>query len=328
MTKSRRLAVGLVMAAMLAAAGLGAGAGAQEKAATQPASAPAVSDKPLLEKPVTVTIFATGDMHEKVGKLPRIAGFVRQFKKADPNVLFVDDGDFLDDSAGTVGDAAVRGTNGKAMFEIMSAAGYDVVNLGNHDYKLGKDALLDLFAAHPKVPLAAANVAWSDADKAKLAIPTHKVFTFGAFRLAVVPLASRYPNHVHGEPLPISDEGTATYKRMLPELRRTSDAVVLMSHLFDYHDKRLFVPDSDDAPAVMIGAHDHKALVRRTGRALQVRAGALGNCLAQITLRWDGRQTTASARLHDYKAMGAWPEDPDTRAAVDKYLKPAPAPKK
>lgn len=94
-----------------------------------------------------ITILHTNDLHSQVDPLPendrnagkgglaRLATLVKRVRKENPNTLLIDAGD------------AFQGTpyfnlyKGEVEYKAMSAVGYDVVTLGNHDFDNGIEGL-------------------------------------------------------------------------------------------------------------------------------------------------------------------------------------------
>ncbi len=100
------------------------------------------------EETTHITVLHTNDLHSHIDPFPaddarnaglggaaRRATLVKRVRKENPNTLLVDAGD------------AFQGTpyynfyRGQADYRVMSAVGYDVVTLGNHDFDGGLDAL-------------------------------------------------------------------------------------------------------------------------------------------------------------------------------------------
>jgi len=268
---------------------------------------------------VTVTLFNTGDLHEHSGNLARIAGFIKQRKKEDPNVLFVDAGDFLDD--GTTGEAQLKATRGDGTVALMAAAGYDACILGNHDYKFGKDRILELCHNHPKFPLVVCNMRWSKQDQQKATIPRYKIFQLKGVKVAVVGSGSRYMNHAHGPRFPFFHEREG-YREVLPEVRKKADIIIFISHRWEGSDKNLLNAWRGDSPDVLVGGHSHKRLVWRIGKTLLIKAGCFGRWVGATTIKWDGEKIiSCTGRILPVSKQ--WPEDPDVKALRAKYFAPA-----
>ena len=81
---------------------------------------------------VIITFYHTSDIHENSENLTRIAQFIQDQKTKNPNVLFLDTGDWFN-----LGDLTDLDTRGEAISELMGAMMYDAVILGNNDYSFG-----------------------------------------------------------------------------------------------------------------------------------------------------------------------------------------------
>src|SRR5215467_2524351 len=94
-----------------------------------------------------VTILHTNDTHSQIDPLPandanagkggvaRRATIVKQIRKDNPNTLLIDAGDVLQ------GTPYFNFYKGEVEYKAMSAIGYDVSTLGNHEFDNGVEAL-------------------------------------------------------------------------------------------------------------------------------------------------------------------------------------------
>jgi 2',3'-cyclic-nucleotide 2'-phosphodiesterase (5'-nucleotidase family) len=267
---------------------------------------------------VTVTILNTGDMHEMSGNLVRIAGYVKQWKAKNPNTLLIDAGDFMNDRDPTRGS-----TPGEQMMAIMAAVGYDVCILGNHDYKLGKDWILEKSQKYPKFPLVLCNMKWDDKDKERAKdIPRYKIFQFQGVRVAVIGSGSHYTNHQHGPAFPMYHEREA-YLELADEVRGKADVIVFISHVFERSDNSLLGAWGEKGPDVLIGAHSHKRFAQRSGKTLIVKAGYAASHLGVATIKWNTREKKiVSCNGGSIAVSGNWPEDEEVKALREKFLNP------
>ncbi len=78
---------------------------------------------------VEITILHTNDLHQHIEPLPRIAGYVAQYKREHANTVFIDAGDWFDR-----GSSLVLLTRGEAIYGAMARMGYDMWIVGNHDW--------------------------------------------------------------------------------------------------------------------------------------------------------------------------------------------------
>src|SRR5829696_6142431 len=96
-----------------------------------------------------ITILHTNDTHSQIDPLPpndtnagkggiaRRATLVRRIRKENPNTLLVDAGDCFQ------GTPYFNLYKGVVEYKAMSAVGYDVVTLGNHDFDNGIEGLAE-----------------------------------------------------------------------------------------------------------------------------------------------------------------------------------------
>lgn len=80
--------------------------------------------------------FPAGTRNEGMGGAARRAAYVRSVKQQNPNTLLIDSGDFFQ------GTPFFNFYRGELEIKAMSAIGYDVVTLGNHDFDNGVDGLV------------------------------------------------------------------------------------------------------------------------------------------------------------------------------------------
>lgn len=115
----------------------------------------------------SITILHTNDLHSHLdpfsdddrrnaglGGAARRATLVKRVRKENPNTLLVDAGDAFQ------GTAYYNFFRGEADYRAMSAVGYDVVTLGNHDFDSGVDALTAAMK-HAKFDVVSANYDFS-----------------------------------------------------------------------------------------------------------------------------------------------------------------------
>lgn len=130
-----------------------------------------LSDRPKAEAGETVVlrVLATTDMHMKLlphdyladrpcnrGSLAQIASLVEQHRRKAPNILLLDNGDFLQGTP--LGDlAALPGGRCHPAIAAMNRMGYDAAAIGNHDFAFGLD-MLHQAARQARFPLLAANL--------------------------------------------------------------------------------------------------------------------------------------------------------------------------
>ena len=281
------------------------------------AGAPALAaEDKIPAKGATVTLYTTADLHEHSEPLVRIAGYVKGQKKADPNTLLLDAGDFLNK-----GEKALAATEGEGMVAIMTAAGYDACALGNHDYMYSRTRIFELVAKFPQFPLTLGNCRWHAADKAKAkAIPRYRIFDLKGVKVAIIGMGSQIMNNAPDPQVPAFDVAEAI-GQLVPELRKKADVIVVTTHHGDPDDLALLKACRANAPDVLIGSHSHKRFTRRVGKTLFLKAGFYGQHLGKVTITWDGKKIT-SCKGTVIPVRKDWPQDAKTKAVRGKYVKP------
>jgi 5'-nucleotidase len=190
-----------------------------------------------------ITILHTNDTHSQIDPLPandraypgkggvaRRATLVKRIRKENPNTLLIDAGD------------AFQGTpyfnfyKGEVEYKAMSAIGYDVGTLGNHEFDNGVDALAAALK-FAKFDLVSANYdvrgTLLEGIVKPYVVRTIAGVRIGLFGLGISPAALITPENFKGityhDPIEVS-------RRMVNELREREHCqiVVAMSHLGYY----------------------------------------------------------------------------------------------
>jgi 2',3'-cyclic-nucleotide 2'-phosphodiesterase (5'-nucleotidase family) len=268
-----------------------------------------------------------------IGGIARRAGLVKKLRaeleQKGVTVWLVDVGDFSD------GTAFSTEYHGEADAAAMNAAGYDFGALGNHEFNqpLAKvRSLLRLF----QYPVLCANAV--ENSTGKLLTEASQIRNIGQLRIGLFGLVtaetSDYPAAREG--ITIAGE-IETAQRMVKELKKNADIVILLSHCGDRLDRLMAesVPDLD----VIVGGHSHSRLpwgdvVPRSRKAkpqdvkgtIIVQAYQWGGELGRLDLLF-GRDTAGSWRVERQKAAllpitQSTPEDPAVAAVVARYWDP------
>jgi 2',3'-cyclic-nucleotide 2'-phosphodiesterase (5'-nucleotidase family) len=274
---------------------------------------------------VHVTIVHTNDVHGHVENLPAVCAVEREAKAKNPNTLFLDAGD------------AVSGTpvstlfKGEPVFEIMSLMGYDAGAIGNHEFDYGV-AQVTKFRGLAGHPLLNANA--MGADGKPLGDEPFHVFKFGRVKVGVIGLLTE------DMPTLTSKENwagcsveapLAAARRLVPEVRKQCDVVVLLTHVGVEVDAAIAgaVPGID----LIVGGHSHTEipapLIVPCGdrRVPIVQAKSNGLRVGIVEFDWDPSTKTVvglTGRLVPiYRAKST--AAPDVKRLVDQWLAKAAA---
>ncbi len=276
------------------------------------------------EVDILITILHTNDTHSQIDPLPandrtypgkggvaRRATLVKRVRKENPNTLLIDAGD------------AFQGTpyfnfyKGEVEYKAMSAIGYDVGTLGNHEFDNGVDALAAALK-FAKFDLVSANYdvrgTLLEAIVKPYVVRTIAGVRIGLFGLGISPAALITPGNFKGityhDPIEVS-------RHVVNELREREHCqiVVAMSHLGYYQNPRAGqVGDSQVAAQVdgidfIASGHTHTfmerpVIVKQPGGQETVifQVGKSGIYVGRVdfTLR-NGKVVAVIARLLDVR---------------------------
>ncbi len=226
----------------------------------------------------SLTILYTNDLHAHLlaeggrGGFANVAGYIKEVRGSGRRVLVLNGGDMVQ------GTPVSTLFSGVPIFEILNSCGYDAAVLGNHDFDYG----LERLAEYRKVaayPILSANVLLGGKLVADEAM---HVFDLKGLKVGVLGLTTW--EFIDGVTV-LRPE--AMVKRYLPELKRQSDLVVVLTHLGVEEDKRL--ARTTRGIDVIVGGHSHTALHEpvKVGETLIVQAGRYGECVGELDLKVD-----------------------------------------
>jgi 5'-nucleotidase len=220
-----------------------------------------------------------------------------------------------------MGTAVVAGERlaGRQMVDVLNAVGLDWATLGNHEFDVGRDALVARLA-ESRFGWVSGNVTTADGRALPGVVPT-AVLTFAApggrpLRLGIVAatIPTGAPDWVRvADPLPALAEQAR-------ELRGRVDVLVALTHLDLEDDMRLAatVPEID----LVLGGHEHENWqVRRGGDLTPVTkadANARTAYVHRVRFAPAGGGVTVDSELVPVTA--AIPEDPQVAAVVERWV--------
>ena len=315
---TRRAFVG---AAGVATAGLALGSSGPARAAETPAT-----DE--------IVIFHTNDTHgylqgdgESVVGIDLVAGL----RAATPNSLLLDAGD------ATQGAPLASLTKGEAPIDLMSAAGYDAMCLGNHEFDFGLDNLF-ANAAAATFPLLAANalrdgaplLAGAAGSEGPAANGCNAVLTCGGRRIGVFGLTTQAtawsvsPSAL-GD-VAFADEVTTAEGQIAELARQGVDAIVCLAHLGNgpvpCTGLGLAQSLSSDAASrltAIIDGHSHTVEDVLVNGVLVVQTGCNLSALGKLTLTFasDGTVSAAEELLDPAAVASQTGPAPDVAADLE-----------
>ncbi|MCP3965353.1 MAG: bifunctional metallophosphatase/5'-nucleotidase [Lentisphaerae bacterium] len=237
-----------------------------------------------------LVILHTNDVHghvlndEKRGSIgmAKISYYAKNLKAEGHSVLLLNAGDAV------TGTPLSEFTEGIAIYDIMSKAGYDAGTLGNHEYDLGWEHIHTHLSA-AKFPLVCAN-AYTPED-ALQADGKYVIKNVNGLKVGIIGLLTcDTPNHIihkNNEGVWFSDE-VKTLNELVPKLRKKCDIVMLLTH--NGYDEDVRIAGEVKNVDIVVGGHSHtdlnKPTITVTG-ARVVQAHEFSKALGEINLTYD-----------------------------------------
>ncbi|MFZ5351909.1 MAG: 5'-nucleotidase C-terminal domain-containing protein [Bacillota bacterium] len=249
----------------------------------------------------TVTILATSDLHGRIypyeyaiDSADDDAGFgliqtlVKQEKALNPNAILVDNGDTLQDNmAELFNDQPVH-----PMVEAMNYMGYDVFNLGNHEFNFGLDFLNKNIAAFEGTVISS-NIYKEDGTRF---VDGYAIIERDGVRVAIVgmtpPSIPRWEasNPAHFKGLTFNDP-VEEAKKVVKELEGKYDVLIGLMHLSydpEYFETDGVEPIAEACPEfdAIVAGHAHSLFDNKEVNGVKViEPGRWGAALAKIEVK-------------------------------------------
>ncbi|MFH1502754.1 MAG: 5'-nucleotidase C-terminal domain-containing protein [Candidatus Eisenbacteria bacterium] len=269
-------------------------------------------------EPYVMEVDADGDgVQEEIeaGGISRIATLIRQVEDERPGAVAVV----------SVGDDLMNRYfhtfKGKAIFELMSAAGYEIYAFGNHEFDKGPEVLAAaLEPARFECVCTDLVVEGTPMDGtcSRLLLKDYDGLTVGFFSL----MTEGFPYVTSGKGVKLSGTNLETAGSAVAELReRGAQLVVGLTHLGLERDSELAasVPGID----IIFGghSHDYTSELVRVGQTVIVNGGEKGPYLARLDVATgpDGRLDAESARFSLVPVTGDVLLAPDVEERLAAY---------
>lgn len=249
-----------------------------------------------------ITILHTNDMHSRVepfeethsshagkGGFARISAMIQNIRDNNPNTLVFDAGDSFQ------GTPYFNYYGGELIYRLMSAAGYDAVTLGNHEFDNGLQGLNESLES-ARFPIICSNYDFSDTILAGKFQPW-KIYKMSGINIGVYGLGIELNGLVSpvqmGNTVYLDPVKKALEMERFLKHEKNCDLVICISHLgLRYRENKV----SDEVLAretfltdMIVGGHTHSfldqplSLVNKNGRPVLVnQAGWGGLVLGQV----------------------------------------------
>jgi 2',3'-cyclic-nucleotide 2'-phosphodiesterase (5'-nucleotidase family) len=243
--------------------------------------------------------------------LARRATFIHQLRNANPYVLLIDAGNAL-----TTDQALTSATKGAAMIEGMNRLGYDVMTLGDQDFRWGPSILRERMS-EAQFPFLSANVYAGSAQN--LFAQPYVIKEMAGHRIAIIGVTSKtlvsFLPQGGSEPVMVSDSIEAV-QRIISDLQSQADIFIVCSNLGFAQDQQLAAQVA--GIALIVGGNPGTLMPEPyrdlTHGTLIVQAGYQGEWIGQMNL-----QITATGEVASYQGqtvlLGAdFADDPGIRS--------------
>lgn len=269
-----------------------------------------VSNMPIIfaeEEDRTIIIYHTNDMHGKVNslyngdELKQIGlDVIKNAKDTTKNSILIDAGD------ATQGAPIGKYGKGINIIELMNAAGYDGMTLGNHEFDYGRDAVMQIAKA-AKFPVVSANTLYNGEVFLKdvngnngcnfiKEVAGKKIGFFGITTEET--MRTTIPANLEG--ISFADEIQIS-KEQVKELKEQGvDLVIGVMHIgIDSSSKVTSKQIAEEVPGIdiIIDGHSHSIDTETVGNTLIQQTGTGATTLGRIAITFDGNNFSVKSDL-------------------------------
>ena len=259
-------------------------------------AAAAVKPPVIPGKPTFITILHTNDFHGRlenftaiddiVGGSARIATLVKGIRQSAPGiVLLLDAGDHIH------GTFLTNLFEGVPAIDVMNEIGYDAMEIGNHEFNYGQEALAER-RNQAEFPLLAANIIVTATGETPPFCEPYIIKEVEGKRIAIFGLVTpdtpivTHPKNVIG--LTFLDP-IETARKLVPKLRPKADLIIALTHIGYDMDRQL--AKKVGGIHVIVGGHSHTKIEapERVGNVIIVQAWESGKVLGRLDLMMRGK---------------------------------------
>jgi len=259
-----------------------------------------------------------------VGGIAKMASVVGAQKMADPNTLFFHSGDI------SIGDLFYCKYFAVPELKILGQLGCNGLELGNHEFDLGTDALLQVLTigmAASKFPVLCSNCGLGDPAVKNLEqyISKDTIYNIGGIKIGVFGLITEDTKLISNPgKVEIQDIMSAINDEINSLKTRNCDVIILISHLGEIYDR---IVAGTPYLNLILGGHDHflyqpTAITRTDGSKCYItQAGAFYQYVNKIVLDVTGTSVTLDETNSMMIELDAnVPQEPTIKATLDAMI--------
>ncbi|WP_332447634.1 bifunctional metallophosphatase/5'-nucleotidase [Sphaerochaeta sp.] len=255
-----------------------------------------------IQSPQKLVLLATTDIHGNVWGfsyendkdttntgMARIARYVEQVRKEEPNVILVDNGDIIQGNIMT-DDLYNKREGEHPVMRAMNLLGYDAMSLGNHEFNFG-EGLVKRIETLANFPVLAANLARVDGT---MAAQPYTIIKRAGIKIGIIGLTNPNAPRWDGEkvdPFTFAAVGPAA-RKVVDIIKDKVDVIIVVAHvgLYPEYDEE---GGSDGANSILalcpevdalIVGHDHNTVKQIEGNTAIGGARNLGREVIRIDL--------------------------------------------
>ncbi|XP_022407805.1 5'-nucleotidase [Monodon monoceros] len=299
-----------------------------------------------------LTILHTNDVHSRleqtsedsskcvnasrcVGGVARLATKVRQIRRTEPHVLFLDAGDQYQ---GTIWFTVYKGAE---VAHFMNALSYDAMALGNHEFDNGVEGLIDPLLKEAKFPILSANIKAKGPLASQISglyLP-YKILPVGDEVVGIVGYTSKETPFLSnpGTNLVFEDEITALQPEVDKLKTLNVNKIIALGHSGFEMDK--LIAQKVKGVDVVVGGHSNTFLYTGTPPSKEVPAGqypfivtsddgrqvpvvqayAFGKYLGYLKVEFDEKGNVVTSHGNPILLNSSILEDPSIKADINKW---------
>jgi 2',3'-cyclic-nucleotide 2'-phosphodiesterase (5'-nucleotidase family) len=282
--------------------------------------------KATLQTPKELVIVHTNDIEgalkpcsclsDPAGGASRRATAMKTLRASNQTLLLVDGGDAL------YGTPVSDNTHGLSQVAVMNALQYDAAVLGDRDFQYGLDRLTTVVKS-ANFPFLSANILRTDTNQPLTAAST--IITKGGQKIAIIGLTSPSVETIIASDQILAsqirvEDPIAIAKKLVPELQKEADLVVVLSHLGINRDKEL--ASQVKGISIIIGAHNRKVINPPEildNEIPLVQVGYQGDILGIERISYSGPETQVKIKNENISLNSSIESDQSMSALVAHY---------
>ena len=236
------------------------------------------------------------DVEDKSGSYAQIATYVKEARKAHPDLILVDIGDTIQDNQVEVFAKTEKYYKDNPVPKVLNAMGYDIFILGNHEFNFGMTAL-DEILKDIKAKILTANFYYKDNGK-RYVEPTTIIEKDGV-KLGIIglstPMSAKFEEDTGNlKDMKFSSPTEETKEQIKALKEKGVDAIVVLAHMGIENENN--IPDTGvadlinnvDGIDVIIAGHMHKNVSSETIKETVItEPHRYGTVVSEVDLNFD-----------------------------------------